>query len=282
MPYLQVPLEPSKLEGPATCLSFLGIQVDTSLLQLRLPDEKLTKLKTELAKCAYYRSVSKRELQSLVGLLQFVTKVICPGRLFLQRLYAMQNIGSHPDHFIRLNQPARADLIWWHVFASKWNGVSLLWDLGKVDWDLWVISDASGSWGCGTFWSPHWFQLQWDEKLQSLLIAVKELIPIMIAAAVFGHYWRGKIIKFQVDNLGVVQIVNATYCRDVHLMYLIRTLVFLAAHFKFWFRAEHIVGSVGRYHIFTSGIRYYKFRTVFGIPRYLMKQVEESLSSVNG
>ena len=131
---LQVPLELSKLEGPATCLPFLGIQVDMSLLQLRLPDEKLTRLKAELAKCVHHHSVSKRELQSLVGLLQFVTKVIRPGRPFLQRLYAMQNIGTHSDYFIRLNQPARADVIWWHVFASKWNGVSLLWDLGKVDW----------------------------------------------------------------------------------------------------------------------------------------------------
>ena len=40
--------------------------------------------------------------------------------------------------------------------------------------------------------------------------------------------------------------------------------------------------SVGRYHIFTSGIQYYKLRTVFGIPRYLIKQVDQSLSSVNG
>ena len=40
--------------------------------------------------------------------------------------------------------------------------------------------------------------------------------------------------------------------------------------------------SVGRYHIFTSGIRYYKLRTVFGIPRYLINKLDESLSSVNG
>ena len=40
--------------------------------------------------------------------------------------------------------------------------------------------------------------------------------------------------------------------------------------------------SVGRYHIFTSGIRYYKLRTVFGIARYLIKQLDESLSSING
>ena len=43
-----------------------------------------------------------------------------------------------------------------------------------------------------------------------------------------------------------------------------------------------MASSVGRYHIFTSGIRYYKLRTVFGIPRYLIKQVDEPLSSVSG
>ena len=77
---------------------------------------------------------------------------------------------------------------------------------------------------------------------QDVTVMFKELIFIVIAAAIFGHHWRGKIIKFQVDNLGVVKIVNATYCRDVHLMHLIRILVFLVAHFEFWFRAEHIVG----------------------------------------
>ena len=40
--------------------------------------------------------------------------------------------------------------------------------------------------------------------------------------------------------------------------------------------------SVERYHIFTSGIRYYKLRMVFGIARYLIKHLDEPLSSVNG
>lgn len=39
---LGVPLEPSKLEGPSTCLTFLGIEVDTQALQLRLPEQKLS------------------------------------------------------------------------------------------------------------------------------------------------------------------------------------------------------------------------------------------------
>ena len=40
--------------------------------------------------------------------------------------------------------------------------------------------------------------------------------------------------------------------------------------------------NVGQYHILTSGIRYYKLRMVFSIPRYFIKQVDEPLNSVNG
>ena len=108
---LGVPLEPSKLEGPATCLSFLGIEVDSETLQLRLPSEKFHRLKEQLAEAVSKKCLPKRKLQSLTGLLQHATKVIHPGRPFLYRLYALQNVGSHPDHDIRLNSAARADII---------------------------------------------------------------------------------------------------------------------------------------------------------------------------
>ena len=143
--HLGVPLEPSKLEGPTTCLTFLGIQIDTESLLLRLPEEKLSKLKQELFRCILRKSISKRELQSLTGLLQFATKVIRPGRSFLRQLYAMQSIGSHPEHHVRLNAAARADIVWWHLFAEEWNGISILWDSSTVLPEFNIFSDASGS-----------------------------------------------------------------------------------------------------------------------------------------
>ena len=42
---LQVLIEPDKCEGPATTLTILGIEIDTFLMQLRLPEEKLGRLK---------------------------------------------------------------------------------------------------------------------------------------------------------------------------------------------------------------------------------------------
>uniref|UniRef100_A0A1X7TAT6 Reverse transcriptase domain-containing protein n=1 Tax=Amphimedon queenslandica TaxID=400682 RepID=A0A1X7TAT6_AMPQE len=41
---LGLPLEPSKLEGPSTCLTFLGFEVHTFNLQLCFLIKKLTRL----------------------------------------------------------------------------------------------------------------------------------------------------------------------------------------------------------------------------------------------
>ena len=188
---LGVPLEYSKLEGPSSCLTFLGIEVDTESLQLRLPSDKLSRLKSELSQCCHRRSISKWELQSLTGLLQFASKVIRPGQPFIHRLYAMQDIGSHPDHFIRLNLPAKADILWWYLFAEDWNGISMFWDISKHTADITVMSDASGSWGCGVFWKSKWFHFPWPSSLQGLPIATKELIPIVVAAALFRSRMEG-------------------------------------------------------------------------------------------
>ena len=110
---LIAPIKPSKLEGRSICLSFLGIKIDTDSLMFYLPSDKLDKLKSELSHCILRCSVTTQELQSLVGLLQFATKVIHPGETFLRSLYAMQDIGSHPDHHIWFNIATRTHILWW-------------------------------------------------------------------------------------------------------------------------------------------------------------------------
>ena len=104
---LGIPLEPSKLEGPMRCLTFLGIELDTATLQLRLPDDKLQCLKQALATAESKKCMSKQNLQNLTGLLQHAAKVIRPDRPFLHRLYALQQVGTQPSHHIWLNAAAR-------------------------------------------------------------------------------------------------------------------------------------------------------------------------------
>ena len=58
-----------------------------------------------------------------------------------------------------------------------------------------LTSDASGSWGCGAFTSTgQWFQLALPDSWQEVHITMKELLPIVLAAATWGPLWRGSVI----------------------------------------------------------------------------------------
>ena len=63
-------------------------------------------------------------------------------------------------------------------------------------------------------WKREWFQLSWDAQFQDEDIAVKELIPVVMAAALWGHNWRGKTVEFVSDNAAVVAVLNSGYARD--------------------------------------------------------------------
>ena len=64
------------------------------------------------------------------------------------------------------------------------NGSALI--PGSLDKEIILTSDASGSWGCGAWCGLEWFQLQWDDQSQHFQIAIKELVPIMVALFLWG------------------------------------------------------------------------------------------------
>jgi len=66
---LGVPLVEKKSEGLSIVFPFLGIEVDTEALELRLPAEKLLRLKCLLASWQGRKVCMNRELLSLIGFL---------------------------------------------------------------------------------------------------------------------------------------------------------------------------------------------------------------------
>ena len=186
---LGFPLALEKLEGPATSLVFLGILIDTVDQELRLPLDKLKRIRDLVQTWLGKKRCTKRELLSVAGQLQHAATVVRPGRTFLRRLFDLSKTVSHPDHHIRLSAGARSDLAWWQLFLESWNGISLMSAAHKRVPEVTFTSDASGAWGCGGYWDDKWFQLAWSDKQCSPLvnITVKELIPIVLAAAVWGQ-----------------------------------------------------------------------------------------------
>ena len=72
-----------KLEGSTDCLTFLGIELDTTHMIRHLPLHKLRELKELVEEWLPKRSCRVKDLQSLVGKLQHACKVVRPGRTFL-------------------------------------------------------------------------------------------------------------------------------------------------------------------------------------------------------
>ena len=117
------------------------------------------------------------------------------------------------------------------------NGLSLLYAHQLSSPQHVVVSDASGSWGCGAYSGRQWFQLCWSgSDVRGETIMVKELIPIVIAAAVWGRLWGDHTVQCKCDNQAVVAVICSRTAKLPMIMHLLRCLFFFEAHFNFTFR----------------------------------------------
>jgi len=237
-----VPLALDKLEGPTHCLTFLGIEIDTQSGVLRLPADKLMRLKALLAQWSSRKTCRKQQLESLIGTLQHACRVVKPGRAFLRRMIELLRTPSatRGHHHIRLNLDFRADLQWWRTFAIHWNGIAMFPLPVRPSFE--VTSDASGQWGCGVWSQRRWLQFQWPVTALSHHIAFKELFAALLASATWGSQWRGTRVRWFCDNQAAVHAVNKRSCRDQSMMHLVRCLFFLEAWFQFELTAAYIPG----------------------------------------
>ena len=81
-----LPVAPTKLEGPFTSLTFLGIEIDTVSLEIRLPADKLQRLQDLLHSWLSRASCTKQELESLIGYLSHACYMKRAGKSFLRCL----------------------------------------------------------------------------------------------------------------------------------------------------------------------------------------------------
>ena len=242
---LGIPLAPDKVQGPTTCLTFLGIELDTVAMTARLPDDKLHRLQSMLLAWQDRKTCTKRELLSLVGVLQHVTLVVRLGRAFLRRMIDLAKATKEYNHQVRLNREFRSDLQWWRTFLPRWNGVSFLLPGLKTAPDFTVYSDASGAWGYGAWCEPslRWFQGQWPPLWRDRNITAKELLPIVLAAALWGPMWQGRAVCFRCDNAAIVHVLHTSKSHEPLVMQLLRGLHLFAMEHTFHFSARHIAGK---------------------------------------
>lgn len=110
---LNIPLNHAKTVFPTTLASLHGIEVCTKSMTARLPEDKLQKAKTMVHNLCFKKKTTLKELQEMLGFLNFACRVVRPGRAFLRRLFDLLRGGFLPHHYIKITKEARKDLRAW-------------------------------------------------------------------------------------------------------------------------------------------------------------------------
>ena len=235
-----------KTVGPVTKTTLLGLEIDSVVGQIRVPQDKLSSLQALIRTVLTKEKVMLRTLQSIIGSLNFVCRAVAPGRAFLRRLIDMTIGVKQRHHMIRITLGARADLRAWQRFLSEFNGKVLF--VEPRTWntpDLQFYSDASGSIGFGVYFSGKWTQGRWPAGVGTpkYSIAFLELFPIVVGLQLWGADLANKRVLLWSDNQAVVAVVNAQTSKCPMIMHLVRQLVTICLQHNIRFRSCHVPGA---------------------------------------
>ena len=262
---ISIPIAASKTQGPVKVIEFMGIILDSVRMEARLPADKIERLRAAFDLFQDKRACTLKELQSIIGTLNFACKVIPPGRPFLQRMIELTRNISKPHHHIKLNAGFFKDLEMWKQFIVNWNGASFFLSSAWQNSDcLELHTDASGALGYGGIFGKKWFQGKWEPRQQlgqpEISIAWQELFAIVVACHVWGKFLQNKRIILNCDNESVVNIINSKRSRISRVMDLLRHLTLLTLKYNIYIRAKHIPGKCNQTADSISRFQFQRFR----------------------
>src|SRR2546421_12091991 len=105
-----MPYKNEKTEGLTTCLTYLGIQLNTLAMTATIPDCKRKQIIRLLRTWAPLAFITLTELQSLIDSLMWLTQVVPHGRIFIQSLINKTKGQTRGSMKIRLYGQAIKDI----------------------------------------------------------------------------------------------------------------------------------------------------------------------------
>ena len=231
---LNIALSAKKTVDPTCVLEYLGIILDTVNMQTRLAEEKGVRITGFIQTILYKRSCTRKELEQLLGYLNFASRVKLPGRAFVTYLYRLMSYAKEAYHYVHLNKECKADLQMWLEFLTHWNGINLFYENELTNAsNISLHTDALSTIDFDGFFQNEWFYDSWPEELPKMSdycvsMAVLELYPIVVVAVLWGKPLSGENILVYCDNIVTVQIIKNGRSKEPFIMKLMRRLTMCA------------------------------------------------------
>ncbi|XP_053383791.1 uncharacterized protein LOC128549997 [Mercenaria mercenaria] len=194
-------------------------------------------------------TASLKEVQQLLGKLNFIGACVKPSRIFVSRLLNWLRELYERDALQQSHIPSevKKDLLWWNEFLSLYNGVSLM-SLGDWSEPDQIFSSDSCLESCGGYWEGNYFHVQFPVYIldKNLHIGALEMLSLVVCLHLWGSNFKHRRIIVLCDNLSVCIALNTGKARCSFLQSCLREVCFIAAINEFEIRAQHILTSENR------------------------------------
>ncbi len=200
-------LPKSSLE-PKRIIDFLGFQIDSTSMELKLPGDKIKNIRGEARRILAADHVTALTLSRILGKMNAATKAICMAPLFYRQLQAelqqaLSNSCQDYNTPIRLSPVAREELEWWNTHFTNWNGRSLI---AKKP-NLSLETDASLT-GWGAVCRGIRTGGPWSREEQNLHINCLEMLAAFLAFKAFFREERSIHVLLKMDNTSAIAYIN--------------------------------------------------------------------------
>ena len=227
-----------KLVAPSTQVNCLGIIVDTKKYTVSVPHEKLAEI---IKHCNHWKnkpSCTKRELQSLLGRLLYISKCVKASRYFLNRMLALlRQMGQEKS--IELTLDFFQDLNWFIKFLAVFNG-TVFFDHRPIKANVQLDACLKGM---GGRWNDAVYKLTIHDQYQDFTIVHLEMLNLLVAIRLWGKQWASHKVVLHCDNQAVVSVLTNGRTCDRTLAAIARNIKMHAAILNINLITIHILGK---------------------------------------
>ena len=241
MSQLGLAISQKKLVPPTTKAICLGIQIDTVAGTVSIPQDKLQQVKNVVTEWKTKKVCSKKQLQSLLGLLLYIHKCVKPARCFLNRMLEVLRNAKNPQK-IYLTPEFMRDIRWFSKFLPLYNGISMY---GHKPVNQVLELDACLT-GLGGRWQNQVYHLSIPLGYRSMSIVHLEMVNILVAVRLFAKQWQGVKLLVKCDNEAVVKVLQSGRARDPLLGAFARNIWYVAALADIDIQYVHVMGKANR------------------------------------
>ena len=151
--------------------------------------DRLSELQSRCTSLLSVTHVSRHDLQSLLGVMSFVTSCVRLARVFMSSLlYTLRTYRLSKN--CPLSSVNHSDLRWWCHFLPSYNGVSLIKTSPWLDNRLFLSTDACRT-GAGGYFTGQYFHTPFPAPILSQFghdINILELLTIKVALKLWALF----------------------------------------------------------------------------------------------